>query len=131
MAEVAAAKDGGPSGFGEEPTIGWLIRERLDDLAKAQADLRGELAKAQADLRSELAKAQADLRSDLKEIKADLSKRVDRLEEMQAELKADLGKRMDDLKQDLRVMNANQRYLTAALTVAIVGLLLKLFVPSL
>ena len=120
MAEVAAAKDGGPSGFGEEPTIGWLIRERLDDLAKAQADLR-----------SELAKAQADLRSDLKEIKADLSKRVDRLEEMQAELKADLGKRMDDLKQDLRVMNANQRYLTAALTVAIVGLLLKLFVPSL
>ena len=47
------------------------------------------------------------------------------------EQKADLIKRMDDLKSDLRAMNTNQRYLTVGLLIAVVGLLLKLFIPGL
>ena len=60
--EVATAQEpGGPRG----PDASWLILQRLDDLRRAQDELRAEVKEQVADLRAEVKEQGSDLRAEI------------------------------------------------------------------
>ena len=116
--EAAATKE--PGGPREPVDVSWLILQRLDDLRRAQDDLRGEVKEQIAGLR----RAQDDLRGEVREQIAELRRAQDDLrgevKEQIAELRTDLNTKIDSLRN----------WSLGLLLLAILGLLAKLLIPG-
>ena len=109
--EAAAAQEpGGPRG---PVDTSWLILQRLDDLRRAQDELRAEVKEQIADLRADVKQRLADLRADVKELDAKMDANI------------------DGVRKDLSTEIASLRnWSLGLLLLAIVGLLAKLLIPA-
>ena len=117
--ETAAAKEpGGPQGP-QTPSTEWLILQRLDDIRRAQDQLRTDMKEQVDDIR----RAQDQLRADMKE-------QVDDIRRAQDELRADV--KALDAKLDAKIESVRgQMYLfLVPIILAILGLLAKLLIPG-
>jgi uncharacterized protein YlxW (UPF0749 family) len=116
-AEVAAAQEpGGPRG---PVDVSWLILQRLDDLRRAQDELR-------ADVRALDAKVES--------VRRDLGARIDNVDAKVESVRRDLSARIDSL--DAKIESGRReslglwRWSLALLLVPILGLLAKILIPG-
>ncbi len=101
LAEIAATREDGPDGG--EISLGWLVRQRLDDHAKRMDRIDAGQTELKTGL-DEVKKGQTEIRIDLAQVKTDLVEVKKGLADQKAELtggRADLIKRMDEQKADL------------------------------
>jgi hypothetical protein len=124
-AELAAAQEpGGPRG---PVDASWLILQRLDDLRRAQDELRAEVKQEIASMRADvkaldakIESVRADLDAKIESVRADLDAKIE-------SVRADLDVKIEFVRRDSLGL---WRWSLALLLVPILGLLAKLLIPG-
>jgi uncharacterized protein YlxW (UPF0749 family) len=117
-AEMAAAQEpGGPKG---PVDASWLILQRLDDLRRAQDELRTEMRA----LEVQVASLRADLEAKVESVRTDLEAKVE-------SVRTDLEAKVESVRTDLEAKIESVRtWSLGLLLLAILGLLAKLLLPG-
>ncbi len=141
--EAAASREPGGSQGPQTPSE-WLGLQRLDDVRRAQDDLRTDVKEQIAEVKEHIAGLRTDVKEQIAEVKEQFSDLRTEVKEQIAELK----EQFSDLRADMKALDGkmerqyttldgkidrlrtDQRWFIGVLCVAIIGLLAKLFLPA-
>jgi len=123
---VATAKDDqnpiGPQGP-LTPSVEWLILQRLDDLRRAQDDLRADMKALETQLDTQINK----LDTDMKALETQLDTQINKLDADMKALETQLDTQINKL--DAKI-DSLRTWSLGLLLLAILGLLAKLLIPG-
>ena len=119
MAEHEVATASGDPGGPRGPSELWLLTQRLDDIRRAQDSLKADL-KERLDT---FQRSQDDLRADVKALDA-------KIDGVEKRLDAKIDGVAEKLDAKIDALNGRLYLLLVPVTVAILGLLVKLLIPA-